>query len=142
AIVRSYDEPRPVVQLPITPGAEDTAPTPENEIAYIDEVVQALSRWDKDSLKPLLAPETLAGATDEQLDQVLGTLGRRLGELRSYEQPAAQPRMTQPGEPENLSAYRLVAYYDKGEADVSLVLKQSGSTPQVYAFNVEVAQPL
>jgi len=143
AIVKIYDEPRPVIETPPVASTQSLdLPVPTQELAYLEEVLHALSQWDKDSLKPLLAPETLAGASDEQLDQVLGTLERRLGELRTFDSPAPQARMPQPGEPANLAAYRMVAYYDKGAADVSLVLKPGAGSPQVYSFNVEVSQPL
>ncbi|GEM_PF-1038639 len=141
-IVRSYERREPVglpssvvtTQQPVTENAAD--------LAYIDEVLQTLSQWDRDGLKRLLSEDTLAGSTDEQLDQVLGTLQRRLGELRSYDRPAAQPRVVRQGEPDNLAAYRLAAYFDKGKADVSLVLQQTAGTRQLYAFNVEVSQQL
>jgi hypothetical protein len=132
--------PRPVVGIP-APAVEEKAPVAADELAYIDDVVQALSAWDKVQLKPLLAPETLAGSSDVQLDQVLHTLGARLGALQSYTPPTLEAHALLPGEPKNLTAYRLLAYYDRGTANLSLLLKRDAGARHLYSFNVEVAEP-
>ncbi|HWK53214.1 MAG TPA: hypothetical protein VNR18_02510 [Hyphomicrobiales bacterium] len=124
--------------LPLPEGGGEVPTAP---VAYIDRVVQSLATWDKENLKPLFVPETLAGSNDAQLDQVLSTLGNRLGGLKAYSPPVLDQRDAGSPVEDDLQTYRLLAYFDGGSADISLVLRQGPGAQRLYAFNVDVPRP-
>lgn len=117
--------------------------------AFIDTVFPLLSRWQLEPLKAVLAPTTLAANSDGELQAVLRTLGENLGELRSFE----PPELVEPAEAaavtaetqDDLHQYRFRAWYERGAANVNLVLQRepgqaAGEDRHLYSFNISVPE--
>lgn len=129
----------------VSPQALDSAS--EQEVArdreFINYAFPLLSTWKSQELKPLLAEETIAASSDEELNEVMSVLEDRLGELKSFETP--QPVVLEDALPEQdstqqgeLQHYQFVAYYEAGEAEIDLIIHKQQDDSSLYSFNIHV----
>lgn len=130
------------------PGMMHEPPAPELEStqlesdrAYIAEAFPALSTWDVARLKPLLATDALDASTDADLEQVMTTLGARLGTLQHFDEP--QPvegteTIEYASASTELQPYRFTAWYEAGAAEVNLVLERKPEHSAVYSFDIHI----
>lgn len=128
------------------PGTAHEPPAPELESAqlesdraYIAEAFPALSTWNVTELKSLLATESLNASTDTDLEQVLTTLGERLGELQYFDepQPVEGTETLDADTQAELQPYRFTAWYEAGAAEVNLVLERQ-TRRSVYSFDIHI----
>jgi hypothetical protein len=122
-----------VAQLPAEVLARDRA--------FINEAFPVLSSWSVAEVKPLLSNSALRGSTDAELTQVMTTLNARLGTLQYFDspQPASAPEAIEyAGTTASLQPYTFTAYYEAGEAEVSLVLEQQQQESSLYSFDIVI----
>lgn len=136
-----------LVDLTNDDSPQELEPPIAQEVArdreFINYAFPLLSTWKLQELKPLLAEETIAASSDEELNEVMSVLEDRLGELKSFETP--QPVLLQDALPEQdstqegeLQHYQFVAYYEAGEAEIDLILHKRQDDSSLYSFNIHV----
>lgn len=115
----------------------------EQDREFINYAFPLLSKWDLQEVKPLLAEETIAASSDEELAEVMSVLEERLGELKSFELP--QPVTLEGAEPaqdenldDDLQHYQFIAYYEAGQAEIDLVLSKRQNDNSLYSFNIHI----
>lgn len=130
------------------PGVAHEPPAPDREsdvlerdLAYIAEAFPALSTWSLAEVKPLLATAALNASTDAELEEVMSTLGSRLGDLQYFDQP--QPvegteTIDYAATSAELQPYRFTAWYEAGAAEVNLVLERQQEHSAVYSFDIHI----
>lgn len=128
------------------PGTAHEPPAPELESAqlqsdraYIAEAFPALSTWNVTDFKSVLATDALNASTDADLEEVLTTLGARLGELQYFDepQPVEGSATIDVDTQAELQPYRFTAWYEAGAAEVNLVLERQ-TRRSVYSFDIHI----
>ena len=108
----------------------------------IAEAFPALSSWSMADVKPLLSTAALNATSDAELEQVMATLGARLGTLQYFDepQPVSPPEtLDYPTTTASLQPYRFTAYYEAGAAEVNLVLEKQQQHSSLYSFDIHVS---
>ncbi len=129
--------------LPLTPDTGSDQEEVDRDREFINYAFPLLSKWNLQDVKPLLAEETVAASSDEELNEVMSVLEDRLGDLKSFETP--QPVTLESAVPEQvetrdgkLQHYQFIAYYEAGEAEIDLILHKNQNDSSLYSFNIHV----
>lgn len=129
--------------LPLTPEIGSEQEQVDRDREFINYAFPLLSKWNLQDVKPLLAEETIAASSDEELNEVMSVLEDRLGDLKSFETP--QPVTLEGAVPEQneaqdgeLQHYQFIAYYEAGEAEIDLILHNRQNDSSLYSFNIHV----
>jgi hypothetical protein len=129
--------------MPLTTDTGSDQEEVDRDREFINYAFPLLSKWNLQDVKPLLAEETIAASSDEELNEVMSVLEDRLGDLKSFETP--QPVALENTVPEQdealdgeLQHYQFIAYYEAGEAEIDLILHKSQNDSSLYSFNIHV----
>ncbi len=88
----------------------------------------------------MLAEETIASSSDDELTEVMSVLEERLGNLKYFDtpQPVLKPASDADSEEEGLQLYQFMAYYEAGAAEINLMLQKERNDNSLYSFNINV----
>lgn len=112
---------------------------------YIDAIFPVISDWQLESIQPFFAKATLMQSRNgENFNEVLDTLENNLGELHAYAEPVPGSKLISNANTanyllnDNLVEYEFTALFEKGLAQVSMVLEDSQGMNSLYAFRIDV----
>jgi hypothetical protein len=110
----------------------------ETAIPYMTKAIHDISNWQLDTMKSYLASEVLEGVTDSDLGKVVNGLSRmgNLLELGEYQYQGVSTRAMAGGNSGTFVSYQVPAKYEKGNATLSITLKEVDNGFIVYNFNL------
>lgn len=104
----------------------------DTAVPYIKMVVPEISKWDPETIKGYMPPESLKNTPEEKIIKIVNYLSR-LGVLKSMEEPIFSHVV--PGET-TIVTYKIDAEYEKGAAVITISLLSRGDLFQVYKFDI------
>lgn len=111
----------------------------DTAVPYIKEAIPKLSQWDANVAKLYFAPFILAAGDDSDLQRLLDWLAK-LGKLKAMQAPRFEQVYTGTSEhyegSKTIVSYTVDAFYEHGEAKITIRLIDLGGSFQVYHFNV------
>lgn len=107
-------------------------------VPYIKTIIPEVSKWNLESIKPLMAPEVLETIPDDKFSAVMAWFSK-LGEFKSMAEPEFKKVYTE-GETEigkqMIVIYDVDAKYTNGDALITLKLLDRGGSYELFHFNV------
>ena len=115
----------------------DTSQYEKTAIPYIQKVVPELSKWNTNLAKEYFVP---AATKDTKKFELVFNYLSKLGKLQSMQKPKFISYHTNTsldsGKNSIFLAYRVDAKYEKGDANITIILQPQEKSYKVYRFNV------
>jgi hypothetical protein len=110
----------------------------ETAIPYLEEVVPALSHWQPDEIRSLMAQDTLARTSEEEFARAIRIFSQ-LGPLQSMQKPEFnrnQVAKSSDGKTRPIVEYTIEAQYERGDAVITINLIRQDGQLAIYHFGI------
>jgi hypothetical protein len=106
-------------------------------VPFIEKVIPELSMWDIYTFREYLSQEFIDETSDEDLNKIIGFMSK-MGDFYSMDAPKfVHVNTTMGNESVTLITYSVSGYYENGDANITIILREIVGGFEVYKFHID-----